>query len=568
MIFKSKHHHFRLQFNLLLTVLLVNFLAIIISTNAYAQPVPDWKWAYSAGTTGSDYGKDICMDESGNVFVTGTFKTSATFGETTLTSAGSEDIFIVKYNSAGIVQWAKSFGDEGMDVGRSLSVDATGNLFLTGFFRSENLTFGDFSLYNQNSAFGYDQFYLIKCDSSGTVLWATASDGLGNMDGNSVTTDPSGNIIVTGMFDGSDISFGSFTLPNAGSFSSDIFIVKYNTDGTPVWAKTAGGNSYDYPSGITTDDNANIYITGYYESSTLSFGTTNLTNMGERDMFVAKYDASGSPVWANSANGSCDDTGTDITIDANENVWVTGSSCSETLNIGTMVFNGNDYDKVIVAKYDAAGNLAWANVYSSDDNAEGYSITADQNGNVFIAGAFAGNMISFGNFDLSNANADYDDLFVTKFDNDGSVIWTISAGGTDDDDATAIVSDYDGNAYVTGDFYSKTIGFALTTLVNTDNSENSTDLFVSKLVTVVGIDEQASADLPTVYPNPTSGFINILCDKGSETQVINMDGKLVKKVKAKQTKFKLDVSGLLPGMYFIKTIKQNGETALTSFIKE
>ncbi len=568
MIFKSKHHHFRLLINLLLTVLLVNFLAIFISTNAYAQPVPDWKWAYSAGTTGNDYGKDICMDESGNVYVTGTFKTSATFGETTLNSAGDEDIFIVKYNSAGIVQWAKSFGDIGLDVSRSLSVDAAGNLYLTGFFRSENITFGNFSLYNQNSAFGYDQFYLVKCDSSGTVMWAVESDGLGNMDGRSVATDKSGNIMVTGYFDGNDITFGSFSLPNAGVLSSDIFIVKYNTDGTPVWAKTVGGNGYEVTSGIATDNDGNIYITGYYESSTLSIGSTSLANMGERDMLVAKFDADGNPVWANSANGSCDDTGADITIDANGNVWVTGSSCSETLSIGTMVFNGNDYDKVIGAKYDAAGNLIWANIYSSEDNAEGYSITADQKGNVFIAGAFTGNMINFGNFDLVNVNAEYDDIFVTKLDNDGSVVWSISAGGTDDDEATAIVSDYDGNTYVTGDFYSRTLNLGITALANTDNSENSTDLFVSKIVTSVGINEQHSAESPTVYPNPASGFINILCDKGSVIQVINMDGKLVKKVKSKQATYKLDISGLLPGMYVVKTIKQGGETAITSFIKK
>ncbi len=568
MIFKSKHHYLRIRINLLLTVLLVNFLAIFISANAYAQPSSNWKWAYSAGSTGKDYGNDICMDESGNVYVTGTFKTSVTFGETTLNSAGDEDIFIVKYNSAGIVQWAKQFGDMGMDVSRSLSVDGAGNLYLTGFFGSENLTFGDFSLYNQNSAFGYDQYYLVKCDSDGNVLWAVESDGLGNMDGRSVATDESGNIIVTGWFDGSDITFGSFTLPNAGSFSSDIFIVKYNTNGTPVWAKTVGGNGYEITSGIAADNDGNIYITGYYESSTLSIGSTNLTNMGSRDMFVAKYDASGNPVWANSANGSCDDTGNGITVDANGNVWVTGSSCSETLNIGTMVFNGNDYNKVVVAKYDAAGNLTWANIYSSDDNAEGYSITADQKGNVFIAGAFAGNMINFGTLTLMNTSAEYDDIFVTKFENDGNLIWSISAGGTNDDEATAIASDYDGNAYVTGDFYSKTINLGSISLSNTDGSENSTDLFVSKIVTSVGINEQHSAESPTVYPNPASGFINILCDKGSVIQVINMDGKLVKKIKSKQATYKLDISGLLPGMYVVKTIKQGGETSITSFIKK
>jgi hypothetical protein len=566
MFIKNKSFHRRLRFNLLAIIMLINVSSLLMPFNSFAE-APGWQWAYSAGATGSDYGCDIKLDSQGNVYVSGTFNESVTFGDITLNSAGSSDIFIVKYSSTGSVIWAKSFGGFSLDDCESLYVDAADNFFLTGFFRSENISFDGFSLYNPNSAFGYNQYYLIKCDASGNVLWANTSDGLGNMDGNAVTMDKSGNIIVTGMFDGSDITFGSITLPNAGILSSDIFIVKYNAAGEALWAKTAGGSGYESCSEVVTDDSENLYFTGYFASSTINFGAISLSNAGGRDIFIAKYDASGNPVWAKSAAGSGDEIGVAMGIDAGNHLYLTGSSSSESISFGSIVLTGSDYDKIVTAKYDADGNVIWAKVFSGDNNDEVIDLTIDNQGNTFIAGEFGSSSILFGSTELVNTSFDYSDLYITKIDPDGNVLWAESAGGNDDDEASAAAIDNDGNAYIPGSFYSSAIAFGTTTLTNTDNTENSSDLFVAKLGNSSGVDEQTSLKSLTVFPNPASGIIQIRGAENAFIELFDVNGRLITSREAAPTTPQLDVSTLLPGIYIVKTIKQNS-TSFTRFIKE
>ncbi len=565
MLFNKLHFH-GLQFNLLATMLLINISFFILPSNSLAN-APDWQWAYSAGTSGSDYGSDIKLDNQGNVYVTGTFNESVTFGNITLNSAGSSDIFIVKYNNNKEVLWAKSFGGLSLDACRSLFVDNAGNFLLTGFFRSEDISFDTFSLYNPNSAFGYNQYFLIKCDSSGNVLWAKTSDGLGNMDGNAVTMDKSGNIIVTGMFDGSDITFGSITLPNSGILSSDIFIVKYNAAGEVSWVKTTGGSGYEFPAKIVTDENGDLYFTGYFENSTVNFGAISLPNAGGRDIFIAKYDASGNPVWAKAAAGSGDEIGVAIGIDAGNNLYLTGSSSSESITLGSIVLTGSDYDKIITARYDTDGNVIWAKVFSGDNNDEVIDLTIDNQGNPFIVGEFGSSNIFFGSTELVNTSLDYSDLYITKIDPDGNVIWAKSAEGNDDDEASAVAIDPDGNAYITGDFYSSTITFGTTTLANTDNTGNSSNLFIAKLGNSSGVNEQASSNALSVFPNPASGIIQIKGAQNASIELFDINGRLVTSQEATPTTPQLNVSALLPGIYIVKTIKQNN-TSFTRFIKE
>jgi len=565
MLLIKSSYHCKVQRNFLVIVLPIIVLLFTLPSTCFSQ-ASDWQWANRAGAIGSDYGNDIKVDPEGNIYVTGTFNESATFGSTTLSSAGSSDIFMVKYDHAGNVLWAKSFGGNSLDVCYSLYVDASGNILLTGYFRSEEITFGDVTLYNPNSDFGYDQYYLAKCDASGNVVWATTSDGLGNMNGNSVTMDNSGNIIVLGWFDGSNISFESITLLNAGILSSDIFIIKYNAAGEPLWAKTAGGSGYDIPSGITADDSGNLYFTGYFESSTIDFETISLSNTGSRDVFVAKYDALGNPVWASSATGNGDDGGAEIVIDVNSNLLLTGSSSSESITFGSVVLTGNDYDKIFTVKYDDAGNVLWADVFGGDSNDEAYGLTTDNQGSIFITGEFESSNLQFGATELINTSSEYTDIYIAKLDTDGHLLWAKSAGGSDDDEASAIAIDNDSNSYITGSFYSSTLTFGTTQLNNSDDSENSADLFISKLGNTSWINEQFTGSL-IIYPNPASNMIQIKGAEGSIIEISDINGRFITSLAPQQSTPQIDVSNFLAGIYIVKTIKQNS-LSFTKFIKE
>ena len=138
--------------------------------------------------------------------------------------------------------WAQSAGGTSGDEGRSCATDASGNVIATGLFSSPTITFGTTVLTNA----GGNDMFIVKYDPSGNVLWAKSAGGTSGAGGNSCTTDASGNIIATGYFTSPTITFGTTVLTNANAGSSDIFIVKYDSGGNVLWAKSEGGTAFDW----------------------------------------------------------------------------------------------------------------------------------------------------------------------------------------------------------------------------------------------------------------------------------------------------------------------------------
>ncbi len=447
-------------------------LWVIAGATANAQI---WEWAKSAGMTNYDFGFDISTDASGNAFVTGAFQSSTIiFGSTTLNNTGFSDMFIVKYDPLGTVLWAKSTGGTGHDSGSGISTDASGNVFVTGYFESSSITFGSTTLNNT----GFSDMFIVKYDASGIVLWAKSAVGTIGDVGYGICTDTSGNVFVTGYFQSSPITFGSITLNSIG-FSYDVFIVKYDASGTVLWAKSAGGTNSDYGYKISTDASGNAFVTGIFASSPITFGSITLSSAGSNDMFIAKYDPSGTVLWAKSAGGGNIDGGSDISTDASGNVFVTGGFQSSPITFGlTTLTNTNvGSDDMFIVKYDPAGNVLWAKNAVGAIHEYGYGISTDTSGNVFVTGAFQSSPITFGSITLSSAGSN--DIFIAKYDPAGAVLWAKSAGGTNADNGYGTSTDASGNAFVTGYFWSSSITCGSTTLTNA--SAGTTDMFIAKL---------------------------------------------------------------------------------------
>jgi hypothetical protein len=332
-----------------------------------------------------------------------------------------------------------------------------------------------FGSYTLTNAGGRDIF-LVKYDASGNVLWAKSAGGTEDDRGYSVATDANGNCFVTGFFYSSSITFGSYTLTNAGG--SDIFLVKYDASGNVLWAKSAGGTEDDRGYSVATDASGNCYVTGSFHSSSITFGSYTLTNAGYLDMFLVKYDANGNVIWAKSAGGTGDDDGNSVATDANGNCFVTGSFDSPSITFGSYTLtnaNAGNMDMFLV-KYDANGNVLWAKSAGGTDDDEGNSVATDANGNCFVTGGFWSLSITFGSYTLTNANAVNMDMFLVKYDANGNVIWAKSAGGTDDDEGNSVATDANGNCFVTGSFESSSITFGSYTLTNAGNN----DIFLVK----------------------------------------------------------------------------------------
>lgn len=258
------------------------------------------------------------------------------------------DMFLVKYNSAGNVVWAKrsesyAFASEP----NGIAVDNTGNIYVTGYFKGDyhyygdSLKFGNFTLYN-NSGGDAPNYFIVKYDPSGNVLWADGTDTfIGRAQGWSVSTDKWGNVYAIGQF-ANGIRFDNSVLVNAGF--DDIFITKYDPSGNVKWAKELSSEGYDYSNAITTDNDGNIYIGGVFASSNINIGgiVYNNANPGTGDILVVKCDSTGNFLWVKTAGGNNGDGVAGIVTDANKNIYITGSFSSPSVKFGcTTLFNSD-----------------------------------------------------------------------------------------------------------------------------------------------------------------------------------------------------------------------------------
>ena len=317
--------------------------------------------------------------------------------------------------------------------------------------------------------------------------YAKSTNGTENERGNSVTVDASGNIYTTGSFSSPTITFGSYTLTNSDNSgnSTDFFIVKQDSCGTFLWAKSAGEKYYDdWGSAITTDKFGNVFVCGAFISYSITFGSYTLSpdSTVSQSAFIVKYSPSGIVKWAK--NSSARKGGTrpnDLETEQNGGaVYMTGSFSSDTLKFDTIEIydnkgNGDGYDDIFTTKYDSIGNIIWARSegYSSSDEANG--IAVDKFNNVFITGSF-GDSLTIGSTTIHSYSY-YDDIFLAKYSSNGSPIWLKGAGRYNSDVANDVEVDAYGNTFLTGYFYSDTLQFDQVSIVSTAFERNG---FIAK----------------------------------------------------------------------------------------
>jgi len=476
---------------------LVLFMTLAMSSSVAAQELV---WAKRAGGAGTgDAGTAVAVDGSGNIYVTGTFQGTATFGlgeanQTALVSAGSDDIFLARYDSNGLLQWAKRAGGSGLDRGASIAVDGSGDIYVTGFFQG-TATFGVGEA-NQTAltSAGSDDIFLAQYDSTGTLQWAKRAGGTGLDRGAGIAVDDLGNSYVTGWFNGT-ATFGlgeanQTALVSAGS--DDIFIAQYDSTGLLQWAGRAGSTGQDQGVGIAVDGGGNSYLTGYFNGAAV-FGPgqasqTTLVSAGDRDPFVAQYDSSGLLQWVKRAGGTGADRSFSITVDESGNVYVSGLfQGTATFGLGEAnqtALTSAGSDDIFVAQYDSTGLLQWAKRAGGTGSDGGLGIAVDGLGNSYVTGWFS----SAATFGLGEANqtaltsAGGRDIFVAQYDADGLLQWAKRAGSgaTGGDQGMGIAVDGFGNSYMPGYFNATATfgqGEANETMLT---SAGGADIFVAK----------------------------------------------------------------------------------------
>ena len=300
-------------------------------------------------------------------------------------------------------------------------------------------------------------------------LWANGAGGTGNDQSFSISADAGGNVYVTGYFYSSSITFGSTVLTNAGL--NDIFLAKYDGAGNVLWARSAGGPGYESGNAVSTDVNGSVFATGYFESPSIIFGSDTLSNTGLRDIFIVKYDSSGNVMWTRSASGTSTEAGICIAADAGGNVFVSGYFWSQQIIFGSVTLTNSNttYTDIFTAKYDGTGNVLWAKRGATSESDNPTGICTDANGNAYLTGRFSSS-ISFGTITLMRSG-----IFIVKYDGAGNVNWARDAAGTSA--GNGICTDAGGNLFVTG-YFSGVLTFDTIPAIVSSGSTN--DIFAAK----------------------------------------------------------------------------------------
>jgi hypothetical protein len=527
------------------------FAVLACALNSFSQS-PDWIWAKAIVGISDESGRSVKVDNSGNSYFTGNYSTpTIIIGSDTLVNKGSGDIFIVKYDAMGNVLWAKSAGGSDYDFAECIALDAIGNCYLTGYFRSSSISFDSLTLTNTTDK-NYSDLFIAKYDSSGNVIWAKSAQGNSDDNSRSIWVESNGNFYITGSFYSSNIYFDTAHLTN--NYSADIFIAKYNASGDAMWVKSAGGNNYDFSNSVSADQNGNCYVTGNFMSSSISFDSLTLTNTTEgdfSDLFIVKYDSSGNALWAKSTQGNADVESRSIWAESNGSFYITGSFYNSSINFDTINLSNHSYNKsdLYIAKYTALGDVVWAKSAGGDGNDNSFNITVDKSGNSYITGGFGSSRISFDHINLINSG-EYDDMFITKYNSHGEVDWAKSAGGNGYDSGSSLSIDPDACIIVTGWFYN-IITFSPTTLIG----NGQYDFFLAKLnASVNEIDDISHKNQFTIFPNPAVDKICIKTndeDIGKMYTVYDALGKEVKKGKIESEITIFNLSNLIEGIYLI-----------------
>ncbi|MBL7047666.1 MAG: SBBP repeat-containing protein, partial [Candidatus Marinimicrobia bacterium] len=356
--------------------------------------------AASYGGGKNESGKNIITSMDGSTYQVGTFEGSITVGNSTITTLGSNDIFIAKYTSAGEPIWVTQAGGGDYDYVAGVDIDDNENVYITGHFGGRSANFGVFNVTSTLNP----SVYVAKLDSSGSFIWANSSGGLPasnlwdyQVQSGGITADPNGNCFITGLFR-DNVSFGFNTLEsNTGnSWESNVYIAKVNASGAFMWSILAGGGDYSCGSDIINDSNGNLYVSGSFSGQNRLFGSIQVSGPDDYSIlpFYSKLGTNGIFQWVSLANARINSLPANIPLALTDDNLIAAGIFSQEGIFGDTVLNsvnGGGY----ISKLTTFGSF----VSTTQFPATPYDISINLQGKIYCAASFY-NTIHLGDQEL------------------------------------------------------------------------------------------------------------------------------------------------------------------------
>ena len=539
-------------------------------------------WATYYGGSNLDEFYSVTNDNLENIVSVGSTNSLTNIASSgayqTVISDTIGDAFVVKLAPNGSRIWATYYGGNKLEGGYSIVTDKNNNIYFAGStLSSSNIASGGFQL-NLNSVNG--NAFLVKLNSLGLRIWATYYGGNISDYLESITIDNSNNIIGVGT----TTSLTGIASPS--SFQtifggiSDAFIVKFDSLGNRIWGTYFGGIETEYGIGIKTDLLNNIIVCGYTESIN-SISSTNSfqpTLIGTGNAFLAKFNSFGQRQWCTYYGSSIDD-GLSIASDNNDNVILFGytSSIAGIATLGAYQSTLAGSNDMFIVKFTNSGSRLWGTYFGGNLSEVDFgSVSTDNSDNIFICGATNSTIGIASPASFQTYLKGDNDAFVSKFNANGSNLWSTYFGGNNYDGFQGVSINYNNSIIVCGGTQSDTIKTVIPfqAIYGGGNGDGFIACFDSTgHIPSVGLQElhETIPSLIKVYPNPAKDKITVSINdnacKGGSLVLMDVEGKVVKSAVVKSAECSLDVKDLSAGVYLLQY--EDGEVCETvKFVKE
>jgi hypothetical protein len=503
---------------------------LVIATCAHAQPVVQWQQLLG-GTHGEWLG-NLRMTPEGGIVIAGW--TYSNDGDVT-GNHGSYDAWVVKLDSVGTMQWQRALGGAADDRALFVLPTADGGYIMAGYTNSND---GDIS-----GNHGGKDAWLVKLDNAGNTQWQELLGGSGDDWVSSVVQTDDGGYLLVG---GSASNDGDFSGNHGGK---DVWVAQLDNAGTVQWQQLLGGTGDESATSLGTVANGSFMITG----STFSNNGDVLLNHGAEDAWVIKMDGTGTMEWQKTMGGTGNDRANALCLTTDGGMIMAGETSS---NNGDVFGNHGALDAWVV-KMDAAGAIIWQQALGGVQGDGASAIVQTGDGGYLMGGhAISNNGNVAGNHGL-------DDLWLVKLTSFGIIQWQHAMGGTGVDAARTLLPTADGG-FLLGGTTSSNDG-------DVTGNHGYFDIWLIKSAPEgIGINELSGRDR-VLHPNPTTGPVYLKWTRGripSTVQLIDADGRILKRVDVNQDTLQLDLDLLASGIYYVNMRFTDGTQVTNLVVKE